>query len=179
MNYIEDMKKKRLNSDLNVDQMQYVSDEEDGDRLNSSKDDLEEKIDRLTALMNQMVVRMSEYEKKLLNNNSSSTSSPTSSSKTTSTQNEQLKSTCNTKTGKYETFLVKDKYKCFTKGALNPKGGVYTFQYLEKVYLKDEKLEGVITDETAFYFRVRVSGETKFKGADGRLKLKHKVCSLR
>ena len=45
--------------------------------------------------------------------------------------------------------------------------------------MKDEKVEGVVTDETRYYFRVKVDGERYPKGITGCLKIKRQICPLR
>ena len=70
---------------------------------------------------------------------------------------------------------LSDNYILFRSGEINPKGGVYTINHLTNVYLVDEKIIGIITDETRCYYRVRVCGERYPLGIDGRLKKKHLV----
>ena len=68
---------------------------------------------------------------------------------------------------------IEDQYLMFKKGDVNPKGGNYSMNHLSRVLLKDELLEGVVTDETRCYFRVRVDKEKYPNHTDGRLKSKH------
>ena len=70
---------------------------------------------------------------------------------------------------------MSDKYMLFRAKETNPKGGLYTYDHLTQIYLTDEKMEGLIVDETRCYFRVRMRDEAYPKGVDGRLKTKRLV----
>ena len=69
-----------------------------------------------------------------------------------------------------------NKFKQFGKGDVNPKGGVYSFDCGERVYVVDEGVFGNITGETQLYCWVKVDGE-ELTAKLGRRKLKHNIRS--
>ena len=71
-------------------------------------------------------------------------------------------------------FDIAEKYVLFSTGDANPKGGCYSFNHLENVYIVDEKKSAVVHDETLMYAWLMVQNEGK-----RRRKMKHKLKRLR
>ena len=68
-----------------------------------------------------------------------------------------------------------NKFKKFERGDANPKGGLYSFNYGERIYLNDEKKFGQVVGETQYYCWIRVDDEDYQSAQSGRRKLKPNV----
>jgi len=155
----------------------YVSSTEDDLSVSSASHVLGSKIDRLTQMMIKMGIRIQSLENKLEDQSSDAISLEHLESIKTSAGTEKLKSQFSP--SDESDSLMSDKYILFRAKEINPKGGLYTHDHLTQIYLTDEKMEGLIVDETRCYFRVRMRGEAYLKGVDGRLKSKRLVRPLR
>ena len=63
----------------------------------------------------------------------------------------------------------------FSRGGTNPKGGLYSFDHGERIFLSDENKFGFVEDETCHYVRVVVDKEKYASNKKGRLKSKDRV----
>ena len=81
--------------------------------------------------------------------------------------------------GRHNTRLLIDKhgnkFLKFERGNTNPKGGIYSFNYGERIYLTDEKKFGQVLGETQYYCWIKVDGEDYNSKSVGRKKLKPNV----
>ena len=174
------LRKKRTADQSEVGLSGYVSANEEDEDERRSTNELRDSIDVLTAMITQMSVHISDLDKRLVVHELTVQIDEKTSIKEISANlddNEELKSS-----SLKETPAMTDlaqKYILFKSGEINSKGGFYTYDHLQQVYMKDEKVEGVITDETRYYFRVKVDGERYPKGITGRLKIKRQICPLR
>lgn len=62
---------------------------------------------------------------------------------------------------------------------MNPKGGLFSYDEKQKVFLADEKKYGFVVDETCHYIRVKVDGDKGASYKKGRLKLKGNVKAVK
>ena len=63
----------------------------------------------------------------------------------------------------------------FSYGDTNLKGGLYSFNHGERIFLSDENKFGFVEDETCHYIRVVVDKEKYASSKKGRLKNKDRV----
>ena len=164
------------------DSLMFVSDEENSD----SSTELHTQVHKLTGLVEKLclqnasiIYRMAEMEKIVEDYNDAPhgkgpkkiglrvgvESKFCDSQTATSVKVSQKKNSANT-VSKITRFL---------KGENNRKGGVFSYDDGQRVYITDEDKCGIVIDETLNYVRIKFDGETYSQNKKGRLKLKANV----
>ena len=158
----------------------YISAIEDEENERRSTNELKDWIDVLTAMITQMSVHISDLDKNLVVHELTDKINEQNSIKNVSTnlldESDEVKSSASKK--KPNKVDLTENYIFFKSGDVNSKGVFYTYDHLQQVYMKDERVEGFIIDETRYYFRVKVDGEMYPKGIKVRLKIKRQICPL-
>ena len=159
---------------------------DEGESSVDSTNSSERKLDKLTEMMSSLVLMHTELKSKMsvIENEVSMVKKEMnmmkrSRSSTLSDLEEDVNLNITNISGDHNTRLLIDnhgnKFLKFERGDTNSKGGLYSFNYGERIYLTDEKKFGQVIGEIQYYCWIKVDGEDCKSNNTGRRKLKPNV----